>query len=295
MIPCRGSVGASGDLAPLAHLALVLDRRRRSLQRHRTIISGREALEAIGVTAARPSGQRRSRPSERNAGDARHRYHLLATAPSSCVESGRSGGRDVAGGIERHRRQLSTDASIRRGRIRGQLRVAERLSRFLQDSEIRQSHIDCGRVQDAYSLRCMPQVHGPVRECMEYVRNVIAIESNSATDNPLVFADSGDVLSGGNFHGQSLGLAFDFMSIVALGTCQHFRTAHRTVAQSGVWRSAAISGRRSRPEFRIHDRAGCRGSARERNESARRIRHPSTRFRLRAIKKITCRWLWERL
>jgi histidine ammonia-lyase len=94
----------------------------------------------------------------------------------------------------------------------GQIQVAERLARFLRESEIRQSHLDCGRVQDAYSLRCMPQVHGPVRECMEYVRSVISIELNSATDNPLVFAESGDVISGGNFHGQSLGLAFDFMS-----------------------------------------------------------------------------------
>jgi histidine ammonia-lyase len=94
----------------------------------------------------------------------------------------------------------------------GQIQVAERLSRFLRDSEIRQSHLDCGRVQDAYSLRCMPQVHGPVRECVDYVRSVIGIESNSATDNPLVFAESGDVISGGNFHGQSLGLAFDFLS-----------------------------------------------------------------------------------
>src|SRR4030095_11280843 len=96
----------------------------------------------------------------------------------------------------------------------GQVQVAERLSRFLGDSEIRRSHLDCGRVQDAYSLRCMPQVHGPVRECLQYVQSVIRIESNSATDNPLVFADSGDVISGGNFHGQSLGLAFDFMAVV---------------------------------------------------------------------------------
>src|SRR5437870_9438050 len=96
---------------------------------------------------------------------------------------------------------------------RGQLHVAKRLSRFLRESEIRQSHLDCGRVQDAYSLRCMPQVHGPVRECLEYVRSVAAVELNSATDNPLVFADSGDVLSGGNFHGQSLGLAFDLMAV----------------------------------------------------------------------------------
>jgi histidine ammonia-lyase len=95
----------------------------------------------------------------------------------------------------------------------GQLQVAQRLSIFLRESEIRQSHIDCGRIQDAYSLRCMPQVHGPVRECMEYVRDVAAIEINSATDNPLVFANGSEVLSGGNFHGQSLGLAFDFLTM----------------------------------------------------------------------------------
>src|SRR5262249_38438021 len=109
---------------------------------------------------------------------------------------------------------VAFDARIHQARPhRGQLEVAERLSRFLRESEIRQSHIDCGRIQDAYSLRCMPQVHGPVRECMEYVREVVSIEINSATDNPLVFADGAEVLSGGNFHGQSLGLALDFLAI----------------------------------------------------------------------------------
>src|SRR5439155_1293101 len=123
VVPCRGSVGASGDLAPLAHLALVLI---------------------------------------------------------------------------------------------GEGEVARRLSFFLRKSEIRESHINCERIQDAYSLRCMPQVHGPVRECLDYVKSVAAVEMNSATDNPLVFADggsTGEVLSGGNFHGQSLGLAFDFMTM----------------------------------------------------------------------------------
>jgi histidine ammonia-lyase len=96
---------------------------------------------------------------------------------------------------------------------RGQLLVAKRLLRFLEKSEIRQSHLDCARVQDAYSLRCMPQVHGPVRDCLDYVRTTVEIELNSATDNPLVFAESGDVLSGGNFHGQALGLGFDFIAI----------------------------------------------------------------------------------
>jgi histidine ammonia-lyase len=95
----------------------------------------------------------------------------------------------------------------------GQVKVAQRLLRFLKDSEIRQSHLECSRVQDAYSLRCMPQVHGPVHDCLDYVRKVVEFELNSATDNPLVFAETGEVLSGGNFHGQPLGLGFDFMAI----------------------------------------------------------------------------------
>ena len=112
---------------------------------------------------------------------------------------------------------VAYDPRIHRARPhRGQLEVARRLSSFLRESEIRESHINCERIQDAYSLRCMPQVHGPVRECLDYVKNVAAVEMNSATDNPLVFVDggqSGEVLSGGNFHGQSLGLAFDFMTM----------------------------------------------------------------------------------
>jgi histidine ammonia-lyase len=96
---------------------------------------------------------------------------------------------------------------------RGQLLVAQRLLRFLKESEIRKSHLDCSRVQDAYSLRCMPQVHGPVRDCLDYVRATVEVELNSATDNPLVFAESGEVISGGNFHGQALGLCFDFIAI----------------------------------------------------------------------------------
>src|SRR5919108_543863 len=86
---------------------------------------------------------------------------------------------------------VAYDPRIHRARPhRGQVEVAERLSRFLRESEIRDSHIDCGRIQDAYSLRCIPQVHGPVRECLEYVKNVAAVEMNSATDNPLVFAEA---------------------------------------------------------------------------------------------------------
>jgi histidine ammonia-lyase len=210
VIPCRGSVGASGDLAPLAHLALVLIGEGEVFSAS-TKISGREALEGIGVAPLHL--------------EAKEGLALLngtqATLATGLISWRRARQlldmADLAGAMSLEALKgspVAFDPRIHQARPhRGQLQVAERLTRFLRDSEIRQSHIDCGRVQDAYSLRCMPQVHGPVRECLEYVRNTAAIELNSATDNPLVFSEGGDVLSGGNFHGQSLGLAFDFMTI----------------------------------------------------------------------------------
>jgi histidine ammonia-lyase len=102
----------------------------------------------------------------------------------------------------------------------GQIKTAANLRRLLAASELRDSHRDCGRVQDAYSLRCMPQVHGAVRDTLAHCRAVFETEMNSAVDNPLVFVknpkamdDEGDVLSGGNFHGEPLAFALDFLAI----------------------------------------------------------------------------------
>jgi histidine ammonia-lyase len=96
----------------------------------------------------------------------------------------------------------------------GQLKVASHLRELLQDSEIRKSHLtNDPRVQDAYSLRCMPQVHGAVRNALFHARETVEIESGSATDNPLVFSDSGEVLSGGNFHGAPVALVLDYAAI----------------------------------------------------------------------------------
>jgi histidine ammonia-lyase len=210
VIPCRGSVGASGDLAPLAHLALVLIGEGEVFSES-TVITGSEAFDAIGVATLSLH--------------AKEGLALLngtqATLATGLISWRRAAQlldmADLAGAMSLEALKgspVAFDARIHRARPhRGQLQVAERLSRFLRESEIRQSHIDCGRIQDAYSLRCIPQVHGPVRECLEYVRGVAAVEMNSATDNPLVFADGSEVLSGGNFHGQSLGLAFDFLTM----------------------------------------------------------------------------------
>ena len=210
LIPCRGSVGASGDLAPLAHLALVLIGEGEVFSAS-TTITGREAFEGIGVA-----------PLELQAKEGLALLNgTQATLASGVISWYRAKQlvdlADLAGAMSLEALKgspVAFDARIHAARPHpGQRRVAERLLRFLQHSEIRESHIGCDRVQDAYSLRCMPQVHGPVRECLDNVQNSAAIELNSATDNPLVFSETGDVLSGGNFHGQYLGLAFDFLAI----------------------------------------------------------------------------------
>jgi histidine ammonia-lyase len=210
VVPCRGSVGASGDLAPLAHLALVLIGEGEVFSAS-TRITGRETFEGIGVPHLEL--QAKEGLALLNGTQA-----TLATGLLSWHRARRLVDlADLAGAMTLEALKgspVAFDDRIHQARPhQGQVAVAKRLSRFLQESEIRQSHIDCGRIQDAYSLRCMPQVHGPVRECLDYVRAVTAVEVNSATDNPLVFAGAGEVLSGGNFHGQSLGLAFDFLAI----------------------------------------------------------------------------------
>jgi len=95
----------------------------------------------------------------------------------------------------------------------GQMRVADNLRALLRGSQIVESHRECGRVQDPYSYRCIPVVHGAVRDAIAYTRHVVETEANSVTDNPLVFPEDGDFLSGGNFHGEPVALATDFMKL----------------------------------------------------------------------------------
>jgi len=95
----------------------------------------------------------------------------------------------------------------------GQQKTAAHITRMLRNSPIVESHRDCGRLQDAYSLRCIPQVHGAVRDALDHVREIVTREMNSATDNPLVFAEGESILAGGNFHGAPLGYAFDYAAL----------------------------------------------------------------------------------
>jgi len=210
VIPCRGSVGASGDLAPLAHLAVVLIGEGEVFGVSGKM-SGREALEALGAPPLEL--QAKEGLALTNGTQATLATGLICLRRAQQLLDLA----DLAGAMTLEALKctpVAFDPRIHESRPhKGQQEVAARLLRFLTNSEIRQSHLHCARVQDAYSIRCMPQVHGPVRDCLQYVRSVIEVELNSATDNPLVFADTGDVLSGGNFHAQPLGLGYDFMAI----------------------------------------------------------------------------------
>jgi histidine ammonia-lyase len=210
-VPSRGSVGASGDLAPLAHMALPLigkgyfwneagtgrEPADRVLERHGikpldlqakdglSLINGTQLMSGYGAWILERS------------------QRLIRTA-------------DIAGAMTLEALQGSLkpfDARIQEVRPHpGQAATAEHLRMLLEGSQIMLSHRDCSKVQDPYSLRCMPQVHGASRDALDYSCAVVEREINSATDNPLVF-QNGDIISGGNFHGQPLALALDFAAI----------------------------------------------------------------------------------
>lgn len=208
LIPEQGSLGASGDLAPLSHLALVLIGRGRA-ELGGEILSGAEALEKAGLQALQL---------EAKEGLALTNGTQMMTAIGAdlvlsveyLVKMA-----DIIGAMSLEAQLGTVTAFSKRihdlRRHPGQLASAENLRRLLEASAIMQSHKDCPMVQDAYSLRCMPQVHGATRQAVRHAREVFEIEINSATDNPLVFDD--EILSGGNFHGQPLALVLDYLAI----------------------------------------------------------------------------------
>jgi histidine ammonia-lyase len=214
VVPRQGSVGASGDLAPLAHIALALigegevhwrGKRmsaRRALSRAGiepvqlaakeglALINGTQVSTAIGTLALLAAEQ------------------LTATADivgAMTLEALCGSHRAFAKRIHDARPQV------------GQKTSAANLRRLLRRSEINRSHAACGEVQDCYSLRCIPQVHGAVRDALSYVRSVLAIEINASTDNPMVFPETGEMISAGNFHGQPVAIVMDQLAIAVSG------------------------------------------------------------------------------
>ena len=215
-IPSQGSVGASGDLAPLAHLALALIGEGEC---HDTSRGRMPAAEALKRAQIKPLVlEAKEAISLINGTQAMLAVGTLALlAAEILVDTS-----DVVGGLSCDALKgtdTAFDERIHKARPHtGQIKSAQNLRRMLEGSQIRESHRDCGRVQDAYSLRCIPQVHGAVRDTLAHCRSVFETEVNSAVDNPLVFITdrknvAGDVISGGNFHGEPLAFALDFLAI----------------------------------------------------------------------------------
>jgi histidine ammonia-lyase len=207
----KGSVGASGDLAPLAHLALSLIGEGEAFFETERMPSV-EALRRAQLTALQLEAKEGL--ALLNGTQAMHAVGGLALLRAQRLARVA----DVAGAMSLEALKgtpAAFDLRLQNARPHpGQKAVAEHLLSLMEGSEIRESHLTGDpRVQDAYSLRCMPQVHGAVRGALAHCEEVLLIESASATDNPLVFAESGEVISGGNFHGAPLALGFDYAAI----------------------------------------------------------------------------------
>ena len=225
VIPSQGSVGASGDLAPLAHLGLAL------IAEGEAFFNGKRMAAADALKQADIKLvvlEAKETISLINGTQGMLAVGLLATIQATILVDTA----DVLGALvvdALKGTDVAFDERIHQARPHpGQLQVARNLRRMLEGSEIRESHRGCGKVQDAYSLRCIPQVHGAVRDTLAHCREVFEIEMNSAVDNPLVFPEpkkiggpkpamaasvAGDIISGGNFHGEPLAFALDFLAI----------------------------------------------------------------------------------
>ncbi|HSL71969.1 MAG TPA: histidine ammonia-lyase [Longimicrobiales bacterium] len=225
LVPERGSVGASGDLAPLSHIALTMIGEGEAFYRGERMNAvaalQRASLQPVVLEAKEGLALNNGTQVQTGIGA------LALLAAERAVETAEVAGamslEALRGTPEPFREELQ--------RVRphpGQSESAARLRTLLERSEIRESHrFNDPRVQDAYSLRCMPQVHGAARHALRFVHDVLEIEANSATDNPLLFPESDLILSGGNFHGQPIAQALDFLAIACadLGAISERRLA----------------------------------------------------------------------
>lgn len=212
VIPEKGSVGASGDLAPLAHLTLPLIGLGEFFYKGERI-SGESGLKILGLQPIRLQ--------------AKEGLALLngtqVTTALACLALLRLAHlvkvADIIGAMSLEALKgtpTAFDARIHQLRgLSGQIKVAANLTKLLEGSEIVASHRNCSKIQDAYSLRCMPQVHGTVRDSVKHIRSILAIEINSVTDNPIIFPEEKETLSGGNFHAQPIAMVGDITAIAA--------------------------------------------------------------------------------
>ncbi len=221
VIPSQGSVGSSGDLAPLAHLVLAMIGKGKvqlfkdvtdDSQFSRKPVSAASALKQFGLKPIKLGAKE-------GLALINGTQMMTAFAAYICIHARKLIKQfDISSALT-HEALRATDKAYdpRLHKLRphpGQLDTARNMKALIKGSEIRKSHIkDDPRVQDSYSMRCIPQVHGASRDTINYVCSVVEVELNSVTDNPLVFPEKGDIIEGGNFHGQPIALAMDFMGI----------------------------------------------------------------------------------
>jgi len=209
-IPEKGSVGASGDLAPLSHMALVMIGKGKAYYNNR-LISGKSAMNKAGIPVLEL--KQKEGLAILNGTQVMTSIAAVSLLKAECLIKSS----DIIGAmsLEALKGSLSPfDERIQKARPHaGQKATAINFIRLLEGSDIVLSHKDCNKVQDAYSLRCIPQVHGAVKDTYNHAKNIIETEMNSVTDNPLVFEDGHEVISGGNFHGEPVAFVMDFMGI----------------------------------------------------------------------------------
>jgi histidine ammonia-lyase len=223
-VPSRGSLGASGDLAPSAHLVLAMMGEGELLTEDGRREPSGPALRAAGLTPV--TLEAKEGLSLLNG------TQFMAAIGCMLVDDGEAllDSADLIGAMSLEGLRASVGPFEERIQalrpIPGQLVTAAHVRRATAGSAIMQSHLNCDKVQDAYSLRCIPQVHGACRDAFEWLRRVVTVEVDSVTDNPLIFPDSGEIISAGNFHGEPIALALDLaaMSLAEIASISERRT-----------------------------------------------------------------------
>ena len=294
VVPEQGSVGASGDLAPLSHIGLTLMGEGEVLSSSpQRFASAREALAAAGLPPYRfapKEGLAFINGTQAQTGmlalmvyDAQLLWRTAIAAAAMSLEALRGTPAPLDPRIHRMRPHA------------GQIRAATLMRSLLEDSAIRESHRENDpRVQDAYSLRCAPQVLGAVADAIEFARQTVAVELNASTDNPLVF-ENGDVISGGNFHGQPVAQALDVLALTL--------TTLQAIAERRIERLVNPDLSQGLPAFLTHDPGLCSGFMMDRlppphwspNRELWPCRRASDPSRPTPIRRTLCRWEWRRL
>lgn len=225
VVPERGSVGASGDLAPLAHLALVF------IGEGEAFVDGvrmpsKAALEKVGLTPVILEAKEGLTLVNGTQAMCAVGVHAQLKAEDLAELFDIAGSMTIEGMLGSHQPFIHEVYSVRPHAGHG--KVATHMRELLAESELVKTHVDCDKVQDPYSMRCIPQVHGAAREALGFCRRILEIEVNAGTDNPLVFAQTGQIVSAGNFHGQPISLGLD---VLAMGLTQLSAISERRVEQ----------------------------------------------------------------